>query len=206
MEAKKKFKTRDVLLAASYFTKEEGYHAVTCGKDSTKERVLSYLKIHLSTDDLTVYQSRAEQAVQWIKNERSSDWVENIKSALSKKEVEEKAVGLISSLFSGYDSYLKRMNERNNLKKSAYQGQPKEQIVFNFKSFKILTKGKSKFNDNKDFYLTQIIDQSDNVYICFADRDFSEDLSRGKIIKAIVKSHNEREGVKQTVIDIKEIA
>ena len=205
METMKKFKTRDVLLVASYFTKEEGYNPVSAGGISTKEKVITYLNSHQTADDLVEYQSRAEQAVQWIKNEKSSDWIDNIRTTLTKREVEEKAVGLVSSLFSGYDSYLKRVDEKNKLKKSEFQGKPKQSISFDMKSFKILTKGKSKFNENKDFYLTQILDQDGNVYIWFADEDFSKDLEMCQTIHAVVKSHNERDGVKQTIIDVHEI-
>ena len=108
MELMKKFRTRDVLLVAAYFTKEEGYHPVSAGGTSTKERVLDYLNSHPEVDELDSYQARAEQAVQWIKNEKSSDWIDNIRSSLMKKEVEEKSIGLVSSMFSGYDAYIKR--------------------------------------------------------------------------------------------------
>lgn len=201
----KKYKIRDILLVASYFTKEEGYHPVSAGGTSTKERVLDYLNTHQDTEGLQEYQSRAEQAVQWIKNEKSTDWIDNIRSYLTKKEVEEKAVGLVSSMFSGYDSYLRRIDEKKKLQKSEFQGQPKQSISFDMKSFKVLTKGKSKFNENKDFYLIQILDQDGNVYIWFADEDYSKDLEVCQIIHAKVKSHNERDGVKQTIIDVQEI-
>lgn len=202
----KKYPTRDVLLVSSYFTKEEGYHAVSQGGISTKERVLEYLNSHSDVDALLEYQQRAEQAVQWIKNEKPSDWIDNIKSYLTKREIEEKAVGLVASMFSGYDSYLRRMDARKQLQKSEFQGKPKQPISFQMKSFKHITKGKSKFDDNKEFHLTQIIDQKGNVYIWFADEDYSKDLEACQIIHAVVKSHNERDGVKQTIIDVHEIA
>lgn len=202
----KKYKIRDVLIVASYFTQLEGYHPVSAGGVSTKEKVLEYLNTHDDVEDLSEYQPRAEAAVQWIKNEKSSDWIDNIRSYLTKREVEEKAVGLVASMFSGYDSYLKRMDAKRQLQKSEFQGQPKQSISFPMKSFKILTKGKSKFNENKEFHLTQIIDQKGNVYIWFADEDFSKDLEACQIIHAVVKSHNERDGVKQTIIDVQEIA
>lgn len=206
METMKKYSTRNVLLVSSYFTKEEGYHPVASGGVSTKERVITYLNSHQTFDELLEYQSRAEQAVQWLKNEKPSDWTDSIKSTLTKREVEEKFVGLVSSLFSGYDSYLRRIDEKKKLQESEFQGKPKQSISFDMKSFKILTKGKSKFNENKDFYLTQIIDQDGNVYIWFADNDFTKDLEVCQTIYAKVKSHNEREGIKQTVIDVQEIA
>lgn len=205
MEIMKKYKTRDILLAASYFTKLEGYHPVSSGLESTKEKVTTYLNTHDSTDDLLEYQPRAEQAVQWIKGEKDTEWITNIKNCLMKKEVEENAVGLVSSLFSGYDSFLRRDSYKQELRKSEHQGKPKEKISFNLKSFKHITSGKSKFDDKRDFHLIQLIDQNSNVYIWFADKDYSKDLETCQVIHGIVKSHNEHDGVKQTVIEVHEI-
>ena len=205
VEGRKKYKTRDVLLVASYFTKQEGYKPVSSGKDSTKERVLLYLNNNNSTEDLLEYQPRAEQAVQWLKTEKSSDWIDNIRSSLMKKDIDESAIGLVSSLFSGYDHHLKKQEDRKQLQKSEYVGNPKDSITIDVKSSRHITSGKSKFNDNKDFHIIQIIDQSGNVFIWFADQDYSKDLSNCKTVRAIVKSHNERDGVKQTVIQVTQI-
>lgn len=205
METMKKYKTRDVLLVASYFTNQEGYHPVSAGGESTKEKVIEYLNSHDSYEDLSEYQSRAEQAIQWLKGEKETEWIGNIRSSLMKKEVEENVVGLVSSLFSGYDSFLKKDRFKQELRKSEYQGKPKEKISIQMKSFKHITSGKSKFNDKREFHLIQIIDQSGNVYIWFADKDYSCDLEHCQIIHGVVKSHNERDGVKQTIIDVHEI-
>lgn len=205
MEVMKKYKTRDILLVASYFTKQEGYHPVSSGVGSTKEKVTEYLNSHDTVDDLLEYQPRAEQAIQWLKGEKETEWIGNIRSCLQKKEVEENAVGLVSSLFSGYDSFLRRDQYKQELKKSEFQGKPKEKISFQMKTFKHITSGKSKFNENKDFHLIQIIDQDGNVFIWFADKDYSCDLENCQTIHGVVKSHNERDGVKQTIIDVHEI-
>lgn len=205
METMKKYKTRDVLLVASYFTKQEGYHPVSAGGESTKEKVIDYLNAHDSYEDLSEYQSRAEQAIQWLKGEKETEWIGNIRASLMKKEVEENVVGLVSSLFSGYDSFLKKDQFKQELRKSEYQGKPKEKISFEMKTFKHITSGKSKFNEKRDFHLIQIIDQKGNVYIWFADKDYSCDLERCQVIHGVVKSHNERDGVKQTIIDVHEI-
>ena len=205
VENKKKYKTRDVLLVASYFTKQEGYKPVASGKDSTKEQVLLYLNNHNSVEELSDYQERAEQAVQWVKNEKSSDWVDNLRSSLTKKEIDDSAVGLVSSLFSGYDHHKKKMEDRKELQKSEYVGKPKDSITINVKSSRHITSGKSKFNDNKDFHIIQIIDQDGNVYIWFADQDYSKDLATSKTVRAMVKSHNERDGIKQTIIQVTQI-
>ena len=204
-ENKKKYKTRDVLLVASYYTKHEGYKPVSSGKDSTKERVLLYLNNHSSVDDLTEYQERAEQAVQWVKNEKSTDWIDNLRSSLMKKEIDDSAVGLVASVFSGYDHHVKKLEDRKQLLNSNFVGQPKDNITIDVKSSRHITSGKSKFNDNKDFHILQIIDQSGNVYIWFADQDYSDDLAKSKTVRAIVKSHNERDGVKQTVVQVTQI-
>ena len=201
---KKKYKTRDVLLVASYFTKCEGYHPVADGRNSTRERVLSYLRNNIE-EDLSEYQPRAEAAVQWVKNEKSSDWVDNIRSYMTKREVEENAVGILSSVFAGYDNYLKKQESRKELLKSEYQGKPKENITIDVKSTRHISSGKSKYNEDKEFHIHQIIDKSNNVYIWFSDRDYTDDLANAKLLGAMVKSHNERDGVKQTIIQVNDI-
>ena len=115
METAKKYKTRDVLLVASYFTKNEGYHPVSAGSESTKERVLSYLNNNSSVEDLLEYQPRAEAAIQWVKGEKSSDWVDNIRSYMTKREVQENAIGILSSVFSGYDNFLRKQDAKKHL-------------------------------------------------------------------------------------------
>lgn len=205
MEIGKKYKTRDILLVASYFTKNEGYHPVSAGKDSTKEQVLTYLNTHNTVEDLSEYQSRAEGAVQWVKSEKSSDWIDNIRSFMTKKEVGEDAVGILSSAFSGYDNFLKKQDFKKDLLKSEYRGKPKDKIIIEVRSTKHISSGKSKYNENKEFHIFQIIDNLNNVYIWFADRDYSEDLKKSKRIGAIVKSHNEREGIKQTIVQVSDI-
>ena len=205
-DTSKKYKTRDVLLVASYLTKQEGYQPVSAGDNSTKEKVTQYLDTHTSVEDLvSCYQNRAEQAIKWLKEEKTSEWIENVKSCLSKKEVEDRMVGVVASMFSGFDSSMKRNAAKEELKKSEYQGKPKQSISFQMKSFKHLTKLKSKFDEKKFVHLMQIIDFNGNVYIWFADSDYSKDLETCRTIHAIVKRHNEREGVKQTVIDVREI-
>ena len=202
---KRKYRTRDVLLVASYFTKTEGYHPVSSGKDSTKEKVLLYLNNHSSVEELLDYQSRAEAMIQWVKGEKSSDWVDNIRSAMGKKEVDDSAIGLLSSAFSGYDHYMKKQDAKEDLKKSEYQGNPKDKITIDVKYTKHITSGKSKFDENKEFHIFQIVDNSNNVYIWFADKYYKDDLKKSKKIGAVVKSHNEREGIKQTIVFVNSI-
>lgn len=204
-DVKRKYLTRDVLLVASYITKIDGYHPVSSGKDSTKEKVLLYLNNNMSLENLSEYQPRAEAMVQWVKGEKSSDWVDNIRSSMSKKEVDESAIGLLSSAFSGYDHYLRKKESQEDLKKSEYQGKPKEKIVIDVKYTKHITSGKSKFDENKEFHIFQIVDKNNNVYIWFADKDYTEDLKKSKKIGAVVKSYNERDGVKQTIVFVNNI-
>jgi hypothetical protein len=202
----KKYRLRDVLVVAAYFTKHEGYKPVSAGGTSTKERVLEYLNTHTDASDLSAeYQPRAEKAIQWIQNEKDSDWIKSLKDSLSKKEVEERVVGLVSSIYAGYDKFLQRDAEKRQLQHSEFQGRPKQNIEIQMKTFRILATGKNKYDTTKDYYLTQIIDQDGNVYIWFADKDFTHDLERCQTIYAVVKAHNEREGVKQTIIDVHEI-
>lgn len=200
---KKMYNTKDILLVAAYFTKLEGYHPVSSGHDSTKEKVIKYLSSHNSLDDLSEYTERSNKALNWLSGEKSSDWVDNLNSFICKKEVDDGAIGILSSLFSGYDHYQKKVEFKNSLRKSEYQGKPKDNIAIQMKNFKHITQGKTKFN--KEYHLIQILDQLGNVYIWFADKDYSNDLEKCQTVYAVVKAHNERDGIKQTIIDVQEL-
>lgn len=204
METTKTYPLKDVLLVASYFTKNEGYHSVASGGDSTKSKVLAYLKENPDTSNLAEYQERAQEAIKWLKEEKDSEWINNIRDALKRKRVEERHVGLLASMFSGYDSYLKKEENKKEFMRSQPQGEVKAPITFNLHSFKLVTSGKSKYND-RDFFLFRLLDFHGNVYVWFADSDYTEQLETCKSINSIVKSHNVHDGVNQTNIDVKEI-
>lgn len=202
--ADKKYKTRDILLVSSYLTELEGYHSVSEGDKSTKALVISYLETHPSLPDLSSYQTRAEKAIQWIKEEPSSDWIDSIRNTLKKVEIEDKYVGIVASLFKGYDTFLIRNKEKEQLLKSEYQGSKGETITFTIKSCRFVTKGVSSFN-NKPFYLYQFIDTKDNVYNWFSESEHKDEFDSGMDVGAKVLSHKERDRVKITNIKILEV-
>ena len=194
------YKTKDILIAAAYFTALEGYHPVSEKESSTKSKVQAYLDSN-SVESLVEYQSRAEKAIAWLKGAPSSDWINSIKTAVTKKEVEPFMIGVISSLFSGYDSSL----HKNDDTKSTFQGTPQEALEIPVSTIRLLMKGPSKFNKEKNFYLYKIVDTNGNVYIWYSDKDCTEPIKTCKLVRAIVKAHKEREGVQQTIIDVKEL-
>jgi len=108
-----------------------------------------------------------------------------------------------------YEKYLKKLeekerreNEREELSmNSEYIGTVGERAEFDIKGIKMLT----SFATNYGYtYLYRLIEKNDNVMVWFAsntleDADFDK-LEKGGKIKATVKAHSERDGVKQTVI------
>lgn len=198
---------KDILLVSAHLTKTEGYHPVSSGEESTRDKVLLYLLNNKDADNLMdAYKERVANAIQWIKDDKPSQWKDNMLETLKKKTVDEKSVGLLASLFSGYDSYLRREEVKKSLQKSQHQGELKKPFSFDLKSYKLITQGKSKFKEGADYFLFQLLDYKNNVFIYYADKDISSDLSRCHSVKGIVRQHTIHDNINQTVIEIKELA
>ena len=85
---------------------------------------------------------------------------------------------------------------------SEYVGEIGKRDVFEVKEMKLITSFPTDYGTS---YLYQFIDHADNVLIWFAsspmmDKDYKEITEVSKI-KATVKAHSERKGVKQTVLN-----
>ena len=95
--------------------------------------------------------------------------------------------------------------------KSAYVGTVGERMDFDIKEMRLLTSFPSDYGYT---YLYRFIDKDDNVLIWFASSAMGKwvngewvDAQNIEKIKATVKSHSERDGVKQTIITrVKEIS
>ena len=78
---------------------------------------------------------------------------------------------------------------------SEYVGTVGERYTFPVKEIKLLT---SFFNDYGEVFLYRFIDTDDNVLMWFASSKLKDDNATA--IKATIKAHNERDGVKQTIL------
>ena len=111
-----------------------------------------------------------------------------------------------------YEKYIKRIEEAKRRAEekealganSEYVGTVGERTEFEVKEVKLLTSWESQYGIT---YLYRFIDKNDNVLIWFASTSLGKwvdgewhDAENVERIKATVKDHSERDGVKQTII------
>lgn len=80
---------------------------------------------------------------------------------------------------------------------SQYVGVVGQRITIDLASYKVLTSWETQYGTK---WLYQFIDQQGNVYIWFASSRLYDDEKPATQIKATIKEHSERDGVKQTVV------
>lgn len=78
---------------------------------------------------------------------------------------------------------------------SEYVGEVGQRITVDVESMKLLTSWETQWGYT---YLYKILDTAGNVLVWFASRPI--DAEKAKKVKATIKDHSEREGVKQTVV------
>lgn len=101
-----------------------------------------------------------------------------------------------------YENMMKRIEkqkERDAERKamsetSEYVGTVGERTVFNVKEAKLLTSWENMYGMT---FLYRFIDENNNVLVWFASTTINEGVTK---IKATIKDHSERDGVKQTII------
>ena len=122
-----------------------------------------------------------------------------------------------------YDKYIKKMEERKVKEQqrqaqadtSDYVGTIGKRMNFDIASFELVTSWEGQWGWT---YLYKFIDTNGNVLVWFASSIFGHEVLRDGVawdfvpyenvsrIKATVKDHNERDGVKQTVINRVKVA
>ena len=110
-----------------------------------------------------------------------------------------KQVGRLAYMPLAYEHYMERKareEQRANTENiSAYVGEVGTRLTLDLTAAVLLT---SWYNDFGTTYLYKFADEAGNVFIWYASRPI--ELQERMTLKATIKAHNERNGVKQTVL------
>lgn len=129
----------------------------------------------------------------------------NIKSLVDSGYCKASNFGFVAYAPVAYNKYIKRCEELKQREADAaieresseYVGEVGERLTIKTKTVKILTSWETQYGTT---WLYKIVDEQNNVYVWFASSPFFEREALVTEIKATVKDHNERDGVKQTVL------
>lgn len=155
--------------------------------------------------------SKAKEIISEIKGFDSvtayNNGFDNIWSIVQNEFVKLSMTGYISYIPVSYERYINRKNKKQKQieseSNSEYIGVIGKRQLFNIKETKILTSWRTEFGTT---YLYKMKDENSNTIIVktssYLDVQVGNDfeLFNSGVIKATVKTHEERDGIKQTVI------
>jgi hypothetical protein len=129
----------------------------------------------------------------------------NIKSLVDSGYCKASHFGFVAYAPVAYNKYIKRCEELKQREadaaiereRSEYVGEVGERLTIKTKTVKILTSWETQYGTT---WLYKFVDENDNVFVWFASSPFDGRDELVTEIKATVKDHNERDGVKQTVL------
>lgn len=197
------YDTDTVLAHAIAVLRAQGYRK-TDERDSNRDAVL---KLTLDGERPTEEDlNKAKEMSAYIENMSIEDAVnarlDNVRTRIKGYYCKPSDFGYFAFAPLAYENMMKRIakqKERDAERKamseaSEYVGTIGERTVFNVKEAKLLTSWENQYGMT---FLYRFIDENDNVLVWFASTTIDEDVAK---IKATVKDHSERDGVKQTII------
>lgn len=178
--------------------KEFGYRKSE-ERESTKDLVVD--RVFDGTAPTAEALTQAERIKAWLlgldlENDRwAGDLERNCRAMLLGGYVKRTHFGWLAYLPIAYEKYMERAAAESEAQVSEHVGQVGERITVKTTTAKLLT---SWDNDFGMTYLYKFTDEHGNVFIWYASRGI--EVKDGMTLKGTVKDHNERDGVKQTVI------
>ena len=134
-----------------------------------------------------------------LENSRTSSMERNCITLALGGYAKAKHFGLLAYMPLAYERYMERMERKAQQEaagaRSEYVGSVGQRITLKAATVVLLSSWDGYYGTT---WLYKFVDESGNVYIWFASRPCTAE--DGAIIKATVKDHNERDGVKQTVV------
>lgn len=197
-----KLNTKDVIQYAAYETLQNGYVKRSEDEDNcTANKLFDMITLHrISDEDVNSVKDRVSKWLEYI-NSQDSEYFNNIKSEITKPNIDESKLGLIASSFSSFDKHqsFKALNDLD--KDSKYLGEEGDSVSFVIKDVKLVKTGQSKFNNRTSkWYLYKFHDLEGNVITCFANENYDKELRPGKFVNATISKLQEYNNIKQTQI------
>lgn len=211
--ASKAYDTITALALAIATNKRQGY--VKSGEpNANKDKLAAEIKGYRPTE---AEQREAEEMANAIaainEDDAFASNLNNVQSIIRSGYCKDNHFGYIAYAPVAYERYivvLKRRAERDAEKdmekqSSAYVGEVGKRIDIDVADMKLVTSWESQWGMT---FLYKFTDTNGNVFVWFASKPFErvnadgiiEDVTNVSRIKATVKDHTEREGVKQTII------
>lgn len=196
----KMFSIRDILAASVESIEKYGYIKADY-PNSTKLNVLEML--HKQTETSEKSKKDAENIINWLKNLDASVGIErDCKSLICGEYARIKHIGKLAYMPIGYRKALEQKQKeieqsarKEAEKVSNYVGTIGEKVTFTAEKAALLTSYPTEYGYT---YIYKFISNG-NVFVWFSSRSV-EGIQDGCTIKGTVKSHSEREGVKQTIL------
>ena len=190
-----------VLAVAIRVLKKQGY--VKSGNpNSNKERIFFEIDNYPTADEMKEAQKMATDIQNMNEKDAKFFLLDDTKVLLDSEYCKSSHFGYLAYAPVAYEKYKKELEKRAKKEaeldfqrtSSEYVGTVGERIVIDIAELNLVTSWETEYGYT---YLYKFIDTNGNVYIWFASRTISEKTSK---IKATVKDHTERDGVKQTVV------
>lgn len=141
-----------------------------------------------------------EEWLQAIDPNTDNDYMYNLSLLGRAKMIEQRQVGIAASAISSFLREQEREINRRKLadlhKASAYVGELKQRLEFNL-TLEFTREYSSDFGVTT---LYKFVDESSNVIVWWSSNNLEIEVGQTVTVKATIKKHEERDGIKQTVV------
>lgn len=202
------YDVRDIVAHACDAIREFGYRK-SDEQNSTKEIVLDRVTAHELPTENGLHE--ADDVLAWVREQDEllsagevdwntvSDTVKNCIPLVLSGYAKMNHVGRLAYLPLAHKRYVERKAREAAQqlagRRSEYVGQVGERITVKTETVHLLASWDNQWGVT---YLYKLVDVDGNVFIWYASRPCS--ATGGEVIKATVKDHGERDGVKQTIV------
>lgn len=207
------YTTIDILALAIRAKKKQGY--VSTDEIGSNKSIIAEWIINDRPTDAEIEEARAmaDEIVKASKDDAIRYLLDNTQSLIHNTYCKKNHFGFIAYAPTAFDKYTAKLKQRADreaereaqAKSSNYVGNVGERLTFDIATMTLVTRFENQFGYT---YLYKFTDTNGNVLVWFASKPFKhvnangvyEDVTNVNRIKATVKDHSERDGIKQTVI------
>ena len=191
----------DIIAHAYESIKKNGYVKSTC-PNSTKRDITKRFNNHSAISEESA--KTANDICNWLLNDcenSMNDLIRNCNIIVKSKYAKINHFGLLAYMPIAYKDYLERKAKEEEKKQDAlscpseYIGNIGNRLSFVINKAELITTWANMYGTT---YLYKFVDVCGNILVWYASKCI--DLSEHMEIKATIKDHKEREGIKQTII------
>lgn len=193
------YEVLDILAHACDVIRESGYRK-TSEPDSTRDTVMT--RVTSGKRPSSAGLERAARINGWLLSldqDKASDLERNCIALALSGYAKTQHIGLLAYAPLAYERYLERMVCKKSQEaaeaQSEYVGTVGQRITLKAAAVVLLSSWDGYYGTT---WLYKIVDESGNVFVWYASRPCTAEA--GATIKATVKEHKERDGIKQTIV------